>query len=108
MFGICTLLVCSYIFFDVLDLDGSNFLRLLTSVERSIIVAETATSGDFLDSLGAVHGDAIARQIPDHSEQCNIPRQKRSFNFSPVTSAREHRYRVSLARNSLPEASPYL
>ncbi len=38
---VCVVLVCSYIFFDVLDLDGSNFPRLLTPVARAVIVAET-------------------------------------------------------------------
>ena len=32
-------LVFSYIFFDVLDIDGSNFPRLFTPVERAITVA---------------------------------------------------------------------
>src|SRR5215831_20009527 len=37
---VCALLVFSYILFDVLDLDGSNFSRLLATVERAAIVAE--------------------------------------------------------------------
>ena len=40
---VSTVLVFSYIFFDVLDLDGSNFPKLFAPVERNTIVAVVPT-----------------------------------------------------------------
>ena len=44
------LLVFSYIFFDVLDVDGSNFPRLFTPVERTITVAVLPSGTQLNDS----------------------------------------------------------
>ena len=40
IYVVCTVLVFSYIFFDVLDLDGSDFPRPRAPVERNVVVAE--------------------------------------------------------------------
>jgi hypothetical protein len=105
---VCVLLVFSYILFDVLDLDGSNFSRLLATVERAAIVAEvpdaiplnyspekSESGGDtsllFTDPLGLyarLYWTVLSRA-------------------SPLGATRSHGYRVGLARNSLPD-SPYL
>ena len=93
----------AYIFFDVLDLDGSNLPSLTSRMERSAIVAELGTDEN-VESLpervqpatsGAVrsgrwHDDARFRFI-------------KLLTLSPLEKARTHRYRVSLPRDAVPD-----
>src|SRR5215467_11415962 len=53
------LLVFCYIFFDVLDLDGSNFPKLFTPVQRTITVAvlSPSTELNFSSEQSEVCGD---------------------------------------------------
>jgi hypothetical protein len=109
-YAVCILLAISYIFFDVLDLDGSNFSRLLAPVERSVIVAEPSSPSEFFDlsEMAAHHWIHVADRFIDRFEEFNFLRQARAINLSILISARAHRYRVTLARYSLPNSSPYL
>ena len=80
IYVVSILLVFSYIFFDVLDLDGSNFPRLFTPVERTIIVAvvpsgtqlnyssdESELRGDisllFVDRSSRIQSTALGRSL---------------------------------------------
>src|SRR5215467_12395543 len=97
------LLVFSYIFFDVLDLDGSNFPRLLMRMERAVIVA-VVPSGALLNhsSEHSKLRDGIALLFADRSELNLRPPQAEVLISSALGRARFHKYRVGLARNSLP------
>jgi hypothetical protein len=103
------LLVFSYIFFDVLDLDGSNFPRLLIRIERAVIVAVVPSGAQLNHS--SEHSklrDDIALLFADRSGSNVRPPWAEVLSSSPLGTARSHRYRVGLARNSLPDSSPYL
>jgi len=103
------LLVFSYIFFDVLDVDGSNFPRLFTPVQRTITVAVLPSSTELNDSSeqSELYRD-ISLLFADRSAECSWPSWAELLRASPLGTARSHGYRVGLARNSLPDSSPYL
>ena len=98
------LLVFSYIFFDVLDLDGSNFPRLLMRMERAVIVA-VVPSGALLNhsSEHSKLRDDIPLLFADRSGLNVPPPWAEALSPSALDTARSHRYRVGLARNSLPD-----
>ncbi len=103
----CMLLVFSYILFDVLDLDGSNFPRLLTPVTRAVIVAETVAIIDLQDSRKpAAPWGSVALLFTDLFEKCS--RLVRQTKAAGLDSARSHGYRTGLPRDSVADpASPY-
>jgi hypothetical protein len=102
-------LVFSYIFFDVLDIDGSNFPRLFTPVERAITVAVVPSSTELNCSQeqSELYRD-ISVLFADRSAESSRPPWAELLRAPPLGTARSHGYRVGLARNSLPDSSPYL
>ena len=106
---VCILLVFSYVLFDVLDLDGSNFSRLLATVERAAIVAEVpdAVPLNYSPEKSESRGDT-SLFFPDQSGLYGRLYWTDLLRASPLGTARSHGYRVGLARNSLPDSSPYL
>jgi hypothetical protein len=102
------LLVFSYIFFDVLDLDGSNFPRLFTPVEKIITVAVVPSSTEL---NCAPEQSELYRYISvlfaDRSVESSLPPWAELSRASPLGTARSHGYRIGLARNSLPDSPPY-
>src|SRR5262245_7404007 len=105
----CVLLVFSYILFDVLDLDGSNFPKLLMRVERAVVVAvvPSTTQLNYSSEESELCGD-ISLLFADRSGEYSRPLWVELLTASPLGTARSHGYRVGLARNSLPDSSPYL
>ena len=104
---VCVAFVCSYIFFDVLDLDGSNFPRLLTPLARAVIVAETLVVIEIQDTRKhAAPLGSVALLFTDLFEKCS--RLRRQTTASGLDSARSHGHRVGLPRDSVADpASPY-
>jgi hypothetical protein len=103
---VCVAFVCSYIFFDVLDLDGSNFLRLLTPVARAVIVAETLVVIEIQDTRKhAAPLGSVALLFTDLFEKCS--RLLWQTKATGLDSARSHGDRVGLPRDSVADASPY-
>lgn len=103
---VCVAFVCSYIFFDVLDLDGSNFLRLLTPVARAVIVAETLVVIEIQDTrkhAAPLGSDALL--FTDLFEKCS--RLLWQTKATGLESTRFHGYRVGLPRDSVADAPPY-
>jgi hypothetical protein len=102
-------LVFCYIFFDVLDLDGSNFPKLFTPVQRTITVAvlPSSTELNYSSEQSELCGH-ISLLLVDRSAECSRSSWAELLGASPLRTARFHGYRVGLARNSLPDSSPYL
>jgi hypothetical protein len=103
------LLVFSYILFDVLDLDGSIINRLPAPAERTATVAvvpsDTQISYSFEHS---VLRDGFTFSVADGSGLDVRPSRAQGLSSSGLVTARSHGYRAGLARNSLPDSSPYL
>jgi hypothetical protein len=99
----CMVFVLSYVFFDVLDLDGSNLTALVTRSERAAIAAETPADAesphrparaDLWDTVvTAPHASALLL----HGERSE------PVASSPLNSARAHGYRVGLPRDAVPD-----
>ena len=106
---VCILLVFSYVLFDVLDFDGSNFSRLLATVERAAIVAEVpeATPLKYASEKSEIWGDT-SLLFMDQSGLYARPHWVELLRASTLGTTRSHGYRIGLALNSLPDSSPYL
>jgi hypothetical protein len=98
---ICMVIVFSYIFFDVLDLDGSDFPLKRHPLERTAIVAEVAKDTDHAYSVGRpelrVDVSTLSQAFSGHTLSIRLARQSR---FSPLDSARTRGYRIALPRSS--------
>ncbi len=102
---VCVLIVYSYVFFDVLDIDGSNFPRVLTPTQRFFLIAETVPVVDLRDfrELAVLSGH-IARPFTDLFERYSrLLRETKSLRLSSLISIRIHGYRVGLPRDLVPD-----
>jgi hypothetical protein len=103
----CVPIVFAYIFFDVLDLDGSNLTRFLTHMERAAIVAEAITGIELQDPPQAADSrDHLAALSTDHFREIGRPRQTRTLSFALPYSTRSHGDRASSQRDFHSDASP--
>jgi hypothetical protein len=95
------LLVFSYILFDVLDLDGSDFPRPRAPVERNVVVAEVPKEikQAYLSERTELWVDHSVL-VPSVSGESVHVRLARMLTFSPLESARTRGYRIALPRSS--------
>jgi hypothetical protein len=101
---VCLLFVFSYIAFDVLDLDGSNFPRLFNPVQRSSIVAVIPSDAEIPYSTDrGEHAPGIAAQASDTLTEYTRLQMTRLAESSLFASPRAHGYRTGLARDDLPD-----
>jgi len=96
---VCTVLVFSYIFFDVLDLDGSDFPLKRHPLERTAIVAEVAKDTEHAFSVTELWFDLSVPSSATVSEAVCI-QFMRVLAFSPLATVRSRGYRVALPRSS--------
>ena len=104
----CVLMVISYILFNVLDLDGSDLSKVLYPVQGTTIVAVVPTEArlDFSPEKFQRRGDGLSF-LADGSREYGPPHWPEISKLPALGQARTHGYRVGLARNSLPDSSPY-
>jgi hypothetical protein len=108
---VCALPVCSYILFEVLDLDGSNFpsksVFERAALERVPIVAEAAgdTSGAYSLEKILLRSDLFALSADTVRERMWV-RLTRSLTFSLLNCVRTHGYRLALPRSSTLDPFP--
>src|SRR5262249_31531995 len=99
----CMVFVLSYVFFDVLDLDGSNLSALASRTDRAVIAAEPPADAESphrparADLWNTVITAPHAIALLDHSESAE------PISSSPFISARAHGYRVGLPRDEVPD-----
>ena len=99
----CMVFVLSYVFFDVLDLDGSNLSAFATRTDRAVIAAETPANAESphrparADLWNTVVTAPHAAALLDH------PRSIEPVPSSPFNSARAHGYHVGLPRDAVPD-----
>jgi len=102
------LLVFFNILFDVFDLDGSSLLRLLAPVKRTVTVAVMPSDTQIDSFEHSELRDGFTLLVVDRSGLNLRPSRAEALSSSALGTARSHGYRVGLARNSLPNSSPYL
>jgi hypothetical protein len=102
---VCVLLVFSYVLFDLLDVDGSDFPPLKTLAGKFLIVPENG---------GGAHDVYVVDQpSPEGKNPLQGFGESRGHQlhgtelqrFSPLDSARAHGYRVGLPRDSISHLS---
>ena len=106
---VCMFVVFSYILFDVLDLDGSDFPRPRAPVERNVVVAEVLK--DIKLIYGFDKADFLAEYSLVPASMSSEPASVRLTDlaaFLPLVCARVHGYRVALPRSSPSDPFPSL
>ncbi len=106
IYVVCAVAVCSFILFDVLDLDGSNFPSKPYATQSAVL-----TSAD-LDEIEHAH----LPKLPEHWNQVVTISLIRQFDLASLrlasesrssmpASARRHGYRLALPRSSTADPS---
>jgi hypothetical protein len=102
---LCTFLVFSYVSFNLLDLDGSDFPLKRHSLERSVISAEVTedTEHDYSVERPRLWPGPLmhSQAVPDEAVYIRLTRIR---TFSSRDSTRAHGYRVALPRSSPPDS----
>jgi hypothetical protein len=102
----CTLLVCSNVSFETLDLDGSDFPSQLDPRSGYAIEPE---AGNDAERLHRAEGAALGAETPS----APLPRQvglvsrhpREDLTSAPFHAARARGYRVALPRAAIPDPS---
>ena len=103
----CTVLISSYIFFDVLDLDGSDFGSRRYPVKGDVPVVkglEEVERSSLPESLEA--SQDISRHFIANRRGLISFRSMEEVRKSRRESTRDHGYRVALPRSSVPDPFP--
>src|SRR5689334_21926888 len=100
--------ILAFIAFNILDLDGSELISFSRNFELSIFIGD-------VDRTPRLDTFSEHFELPNAAQQL-APDRSRNDTLSPaqiskfplIRIARDHGYRVGLARHSLPNASPDL
>ena len=94
----------SYVFFEVLDLDGSTFPLQRFPVENTAIVPELETNlvRPYLTQLALPWSDMSLFLLPEQVD-CVRPCLIENFKASGLNSIQRRNYRVALPRSSVPD-----
>jgi len=101
---VCVIVAFSYIFFEVLDLDGSSLPLQRFPVENTVIVPELETNlgRPCLTRLALPWSDISFFLLPEHVDCVRLHRIE-NFKASAFNSLQRHNYRVALPRSSVPD-----
>jgi hypothetical protein len=103
-YAVCALLIVTYVFSEVLDVDGSNAPRLVAPLNRSVISAEVPSDTQVARSPERVDRLENTPVLFGEDAEKYVRRQVlRVRTSSPLAAARSHGYRVGLARDSVPD-----
>src|SRR5262249_24173483 len=95
VYVVCTFIAFSYILTDVLDLDGWNYARLRTPVERILIVAEAGLSTEIVVSpKTAPWWTNVPDLSTDWSREFNRFRQTKTVGLAALDWAHRHNHRL--------------
>jgi hypothetical protein len=100
----CVMIAFSYIFFEVLDFDGSNFPLQRYPVENTAIVPEVETNivRPSLTRLAVPWTEVLCSLLPEQVD-CVRLRLIENFKASALNSIQRRNYRVALPRSSVPD-----
>ena len=106
MYIVCICFVFSYIAFNVLDLDGSNLRSFVRPRETFSIVAVIPSVVEIPYYSESSDNEFRKNDLLSTSDEPS-PYQGHPPVLTAAFLARTHGYKVSLARNSLSDSSPY-
>lgn len=104
----CVMIVFSYIFFEVLDLDGSNFPLQHNTVESNAIVPEIETNviRPYLTRVAEPWSEISFSVLTNQLDRV-YPRLMKPRVASPFNFLERRGYRIALPRSSIPDDLPY-
>src|ERR1700740_1722595 len=98
---VCTLLVFSYILFEVLDVDGSNFPLNQYPLDPTAIVAEAAkNTARFYSVEESELAEVVSALYQAIANEMLWARIAQTVTFSSLNSVRSRGYRIALPRSS--------
>ncbi|HUK42450.1 MAG TPA: hypothetical protein VLX11_15460 [Candidatus Acidoferrales bacterium] len=98
---VCAVFVLSYILFDVLDLDGSDFPRPRAPVERNVVVAEVPKDIELAHCLERAQFWLVHSLLDlPSSKDAAFMRLTHPAVLLPLDSARLRGHRAALPRSS--------
>ena len=102
---ICTVFILSYILFDVLDLDGSDFLTTRAPIERNVVMVEVpkVTVNVYLSDTPDIWVN-LNILLPTELEKSLRHVALEQPSFILLNTPRAHGYRVALPRSSTPDS----
>jgi hypothetical protein len=100
----CVMVALSYIFFEVLDLDGSSFPLQRFPVENAAIVPEVETNivRPYLTRWAVPWTEVLCSLLPEQVDSVR-PRLIENFKALALNSIQRRNYRVALPRSSVPD-----
>lgn len=103
----CMVLVFSYIFFDVLDLDGSDFLPVRYPLKSCAVVNNVLKEIErsYLQQSTGLWVDRSSLWLDSSADLAPL-RYKELFRYPVLDRSRDHGYRVALPRSSPSDSSP--
>jgi hypothetical protein len=102
LYAVCMVFVLAYVFFDVLDLDGSNLSSVLNPTERAVISAETPAEIESPHRPARADFSDAALIAPGLTPLWARPQSLDKIPLAPLISARARGYRVGLPRDAIP------
>src|SRR5262252_7581683 len=101
---VCVIVAFSYIFFGVLDLDGSTLPLQRFPVESTAIVPQVETNlvRPYLTRLALPWSDISFFLLPEPVD-CVRPHLIKNFKASGLNFIQRRNYRVALPRSSVPD-----
>jgi hypothetical protein len=100
----CAILVTCYIFFDVLDLDGSDWRFRPPPARSEVLIAKGLAEAEPISQPSWVESWAkLSNCFIDPPEDSAYFGRFELLAISVVESSRHHRYRVALPRSSIPD-----
>src|SRR4030095_13446030 len=100
----CVVVALSYIFFEVLDFDGSSFPLQRYPVENTAIVPEVETNivRPSLTRLAVAWTEVSFSLLPDRVDCVRLPLRE-TLKASALNPIQRRNYRVALPRSSVPD-----
>ncbi len=104
LYGVCALFVAAYVFFDILDLDGSDWPWTHRSPQGAIFFVTSVSEAEASWSPGFLpeHGH-IADAVITHPVVLSPFRASEGLRIAGLTVYRRHCCRVALPRSSVPD-----
>ena len=101
---VCVIMAFSYIFFEVLDLDGSSFPLRQHPLESNAIVSEVETNviRPYLTRLGEPWIGVPSSLLPEQVDWVH-PHPVENLPASAFNAFQRHGYRAALPRSSIPD-----
>ncbi len=105
VYGLCAIFVAAYVFFDILDLDGSDRPWTQRSPKGAIFLVATVAEAD--TSLWApdfaLHHGGVAEAPVAYAVVLSSFRANEGLRIAGLTVFRRHCCRVALPRSSIPD-----